>query len=118
MLPQLHTLGYSSYTICQKSDQQKAGICTLYKRSELDGTDLGYALLPSFEGKGYAYEAASRIIEAAFLEFNLTKLKAITSENNKASQNLLLRLGFEALGNVLMSEDESLLLIYELKNLK
>ncbi|MGC1632179.1 MAG: GNAT family N-acetyltransferase, partial [Gelidibacter sp.] len=32
MLPQLHTLGYSNYTIIIKSEGQKIGTCGLYKR--------------------------------------------------------------------------------------
>ncbi|MEM9329252.1 MAG: GNAT family N-acetyltransferase, partial [Bacteroidota bacterium] len=41
MTPQLQRLGYSSYTLIKKDDQQKIGVCGLYDREGLDGIDLG-----------------------------------------------------------------------------
>jgi len=54
MLSQLRKLGYSSYTLVKKQDNVKVGTCGLYNREGLAGIDIGFALLPEYEGKGYA----------------------------------------------------------------
>ena len=58
MQPQLERLGFSNYTLIRKMDHVKIGCCGLYDREGLEGIDIGFAFLPEYEGKGYAYEAA------------------------------------------------------------
>lgn len=93
--PQYERLGYANYTLIRKSDGAKMGCCGLYDRVGLEGVDLGFGLLPAYEGQGYAREAAQRLIEAAFNEIGLPELSAITTEANAASRKLLERLGFQ-----------------------
>ena len=57
MLPQLHSLGYSNYSLINKKNGAKIGICGLYDRKGLDGIDIGFGILPEFEGLGYAFES-------------------------------------------------------------
>lgn len=40
-------------------------MCGLVKRETLDDVDIGFAFLPEFEGKGYAFESSSAVIEYA-----------------------------------------------------
>ena len=68
MLPQLHSLGYSNYSLINKKNGAKIGICGLYDREGLDGIDIGLGILPPYEGLGYAFESSSRIIKAGFEE--------------------------------------------------
>ncbi len=89
MLPQLNTLGYSSYSIITKTDGSKIGTCGLYNRDGVDGIDIGFGLLPQYEGLGYAYESAHRLLNAAFEEFEIEEVKNITSKENISSQRLL-----------------------------
>ena len=89
MLPQLHDLGYSSYTLITTSGGEKIGTCGLYNRDGVDGIDIGFGLLPPYEGLGYAYEASSRLLQDAFKDFGIEEIKAITSKENLASQKLL-----------------------------
>lgn len=111
MLPQLHELGYSNYTIIRKEDKEKIGICGLYNRESLDGIDLGFAFLSDYEGKGYAFEASSKITQVAFDIFKLPLLRAITDTDNLSSQKLLKKLGFKSEGLInLASSAEELLL--------
>lgn len=116
LLPQIQELGFGSYTIIRRSDHLKIGICTLFDRPGLEGIDLGFALLPSFEKMGYAFEAAQRIILAAFDDFNLNELIAVTSTDNSASQSLLLRLGFTFRGVEKWMGTEEDVYIYELNS--
>ena len=61
----------------------------------LDVVDIGFAFLPEYFGKGYGYEAASRILRAGFEEYGLQKISAITVEENVASQKLIEKLGLK-----------------------
>ncbi|MEM9327758.1 MAG: GNAT family N-acetyltransferase, partial [Bacteroidota bacterium] len=116
MTPQLERLGYSSYTLIKNDDQQKIGVCGLYDREGLDGIDLGFALLPRYEQHGFAFEASQKLIAAAFKEFGMDRLLAITMRENVASQKLLDKLGFRQVSSKRLVEDQEELLVYELKS--
>ena len=114
MLPQLKQLGFSNYTIIRKEDKVKIGSCGLYNRDGLEGIDIGFAFLPEYEKKGYAYEAASKLKEAAFKIFDLKKISAITSKNNIESQNLLLKLGLKLVETITLPNDTEELLLFKI----
>jgi [ribosomal protein S5]-alanine N-acetyltransferase len=113
MLPQLERLGYSSYTLVRKADNVKIGNCGLYDREGLDGVDIGFAFLPEYEKQGYAYEAASRLKEAAIHEFGLNEISAITTKDNSASQRLLEKLGLSLTGTTKLPNSKEELLLYK-----
>lgn len=113
LLSQLSELGYSSYSLVKKADEEKVGICGLYSREGVDGIDIGFGLLPQYEGFGYALEASQRILKAAFEEFEIRKIKAITSKNNLASQRLLEKLGLELKGETKLPNEDNEILLYE-----
>jgi RimJ/RimL family protein N-acetyltransferase len=94
MLPQLEKLGYGNNIVIRKEDGIPVSSCGLYDREGLEGIDIGYAVLPQFEGKGYAFESVNRLKEAAIKDFGISKINAITLPENKASKNLLIKLGF------------------------
>ena len=114
MLPQLERLGYSNYTIIRKTDQEKLGCCGIYDREGLEGVDIGYALLPEYEGKGYAYEAAREIMRAAHEEFEIEKIKGITSKSHTASIKLLKKLGMHLSGTVVLPDEDEELFVFEI----
>lgn len=64
-----------------------------HKRAEI-----GYELHPEFWGQGYASEAASAIIAYGFHELDLSRIGAVVFIENRSSQKLLTKLGFEAEG--------------------
>ncbi len=70
------------------------GMCGLLKRDELPDPDIGFALLPDFWNKGFAFEAAEAVLKDALERLKIQRILAITSLDNKASINLLKRLGF------------------------
>jgi len=116
MMPQLKRLGYSNYTLVRRSDGSLLGTCGLYDREGLEGIDIGFALLPRFEGQGYGFEAASRIKKAAFEDFGIEQLQAITSKENIASQKLLVKLEFEPVGTTRLPNENEDLLLFKSKN--
>ena len=93
-------MGFSLYLVERKEDGQAIGLCGLVKRVELPGIDIGYAYLPEFGRKGYAFEANQGLLNYAKNSLNLEELLAIVSLHNHASCQLLEKLGFEFQKNI------------------
>jgi ribosomal-protein-alanine N-acetyltransferase len=115
MLPQLERLGFGNYFVIRKSDGVMMGSCGLYDRDGLEGVDIGFAFLPEYEGKGYAYESALRIKEAGFNEFGITKISAITSKGNLGSQKLIEKLGLTFQKVITLPDDDEELMFYSIE---
>lgn len=111
VIPPYEKLGFGTFIVTRKSDNCKIGTCGLYDREGLEGIDLGFALLPSFEKKGYAFEASQKVIELGFGQFNLRAINAITRKDNDASQRLLEKLGFLHSGIISLNYEELILYI-------
>ncbi len=114
MLPQLEKLGYSNYTVIRKSDEEKVGTCGLYNREGLAGIDIGFAFLPQFEKKGYAFESVNKLLEVAINDFKIKKISAITTNANIASQKLLTKIGLTFKEHIRIPNDEEELMLYAL----
>lgn len=112
MLPQLYKLGYGNYTLIWKTDNSKIGTCGLNDREGFDGVDIGFALLPKYEKKGYGFESANKLIQVAFNELGFTKVNAITSKKNLSSQILLEKLGLKLSGTTKLPGEEEEVLLY------
>ena len=112
VLPQLKRLGYGNYTLIRKSDQVKLGSCGIYDREGMEGVDIGFSMLPAYERQGYAYEAATCLIEAARTRFGIEYLQGITIRENIASQNLLKKLGLEFKEIIRLPDDPEDLMLF------
>jgi RimJ/RimL family protein N-acetyltransferase len=55
--------------------------------------DIGFAFLPAYWGKGYAYEAAAAVMAHREKVLGLNRIVAITSLDNVRSAKLLEKLG-------------------------
>lgn len=111
-LPQFEKVGYGNNVVIRKADNTKLGTCGVYHREGKDEPDIGFAFLPDFEGKGYAFEAASQIMVTSKIEFNLKELSAYTLEENNASKKLLERLEFHLKGKGKLPNNDDELLHY------
>jgi len=87
-------LGFGLWRVAQKESGEPVGMCGLLKRDWLDDVDVGFAFLPRFWAKGYAFEAASGVLFHARDAFGLKRVVAVTSPDNEASMGLLAKLGF------------------------
>jgi len=87
--------GFGLYLVEFKNSGRPIGMCGLLKRDYLEYTDIGYALLPAYEGKGYALEIVAATMNYAFDELHLMHLAAITDTCNERSVKLLEKLGFK-----------------------
>jgi RimJ/RimL family protein N-acetyltransferase len=114
MLPQLIKLGFGNYLVIRKDDNLKMGTCGLYDREGIQGVDIGFAFLPEFEKKGYAYEAAQKVKTIGVEVFNISKISGITIPENIASQKLLEKLGLKFIKIISLPNDSEELMLYEL----
>ena len=86
--------GFGLCLVELKESHTPIGMCGLLKREELPAPDIGFALLPEFWNKGFAFEAAVPVLQDARERLGLQRILAITSLDNEASIKLLQRLGF------------------------
>lgn len=86
-------------------------ICLWNFSPENDSAEVGYELLPAFQGKGYMQEALAKVIEFGFEELALPALTACVHAENEASIRLLEKFDFERTGT--HGENE---LVYTLTN--
>lgn len=98
-------LGFGLYLVELKEAGEPVGMCGLIKRDSLEDVDIGFAFLPKFWGKGYAYESSSAVMEYGERAFGLKRLLAITSPDNVDSIRLLEKLGFNFEKMVKLSDD-------------
>lgn len=103
-----------NYVMIRKEDGAKMGSCGLFNREGLDGVDIGFALLSDYERQGYAAEAAFRVRDAAFEEFDMKEIIAITDMENRASQALLEKLGLCREGTTTLPNEVQELFLYRL----
>ena len=86
-------LGSGLYLTELKQERVPIGICGLIKRDFLDDVDIGFGFLANFRGQGYAYEAATAVLQYGKETFGLKRIAAITAPDNQASGRLLEKLG-------------------------
>jgi ribosomal-protein-alanine N-acetyltransferase len=72
--------------------------------------EVGYELIPTFHGKGFAGEALDAVLTEAFSTLGFTTLVALPGKDNLASRRLLERHGFIEAGA--LEEDKHRLIIY------
>jgi len=88
-------LGFGLYVVKLKRSGRAIGMCGLLQRDTLEHADIGFAFLPKFTGKGYAFESSEAVLKHAHSILGMKHILAITSTNNLSSEKLLLRLGFK-----------------------
>jgi RimJ/RimL family protein N-acetyltransferase len=102
--------GLGKKALILKGTNEFIGYCGI-EPFELDGTgelELGYRLLASYRGKGYATEAAQAVIST----FVGAKLFAYVEPENINSIRVLLKLRFEKLGLRQIKDKSCLLFLY------
>ena len=67
-----------------------------FKGQPVDGdVEIGYGVVPSAQGRGFATEAVLAVADFAFGSGQVQRVLAETSQGNHASQRVLKRAGFE-----------------------
>jgi len=87
----------SIYWIITRSNTKEfVGTICLYNFSkENNSCEIGYELMPKFQGQGIMKEATEKIIEYAFQTMQLQKIVAVTHKDNQNSSKLLEKFDFK-----------------------
>lgn len=96
--------GFGLWMVELKSGQVPVGICGLLKRPHLEHPDLGFAFLPGYMGQGYAFEAATAVVNYSWSELKLPDVLAVALPENARSNKLLTKLGFKEVGPIFFPE--------------
>lgn len=110
------TFGFGLYKMVLKESHQPIGICGFLKRDYLDHPDIGFAILPAFERKGYTLEASMTMMDYGTNSLGLARILAITTPKNKASQGLLKKIGLSHIGEVKPDDDKEELMLFSSGN--
>ena len=86
--------GHGLMRVVRRSDGEAVGMCGVLKRDSLPDPDIGFSFLPEHWSQGYAFEAASAVMQHARGTLGLGRIVAITTKDNASSIRLLDRLGF------------------------
>lgn len=87
--------GFGLSLVELKIDKTAIGMCGMIKRENLENPDIGFAFLPEFTGKGFAFEIAKATIIFAKDKLKLSHVLAITKPENGKSIKLLERIGLK-----------------------
>ena len=104
--------GFGLLRVALKAGDTPIGICGVLRRDTLPDPDLGFSLLPAWWSKGYAYEAASAVMQQARGGLGLGRILAITSVDNEPSIRLLGKLGFQFEQMIRLGEDTTELRLF------
>ena len=92
---------HAQFAVERREDGVVVGTCTLYAlNAQCRSADIGYVLLPSQWGRGYATEANAALLDWGFCQLDLNRVEADIDPRNAASARALERLGFVREGHL------------------
>ena len=97
--------GFGLFMVELKDMSEPIGMCGLLKRDNLPDVDVGFAFLPKYWMKGYAFESASAILKYAKGTCGLKRILGIVNPDNAASIHVLEKLGLKYESMVKMPHD-------------
>lgn len=104
--------GFGMWLVETKEEGVPIGMCGIMKREHLETPDVGFAFLPGYNGRGYAYEAASASLSYAMEALGIEQVAAIVLPNNAPSIKLLEKLGLTFVRTFTFPDSEEELLLY------
>lgn len=85
-----------NWFIIEKKDGTKIGFIGTHFFAEM--LEIGYALIPTERSHGYCTEAVKIMVDYLFLSKNIVRIQAAAHSENKASQKVLEKAGFQREG--------------------
>ncbi|MEH6394920.1 GNAT family N-acetyltransferase [Pseudoalteromonas sp.] len=101
--------GFGPYIVANKHGAAM-GMVGLFQRDALAVPDLGFAFLEQYTQRGFAYEAAAKLLSVYQDKFN--QIAAIADAENTASHGLLKKLGFGHIGKAVLNNDGTALVVF------
>lgn len=94
------------YAVCLNDSGLLIGGCGIRRETELSHVaNLGWAINPEFQGKGYATEAARGLIQFGFKHLNLSVIYATCDTRNTPSIRVMEKLGMKRVGLVVGTKE-------------
>jgi len=93
VINQYKQFGYGRWMVIEKETNSPIGWCGLKFHPDENFVDLGYRFLQSHWGKGYATESSKACADYGFNVLKLTRIVGRVSTENKASINVLQKIG-------------------------
>jgi len=85
--------------VVMKDTEQLIGGCGIYASKPAQG-EIGYCFDPAYWGKGFATEAADRLLEFGFRELGLHRIFATCRPGNLGSAKVMQKLGMKYEGHI------------------
>lgn len=101
--------GFGLCLVELKNTKTPIGMCGILRRETLDYPDIGFAFLPAYTEKGYAFEVATATIQHAKTSWNIPKILGIVLPNNAPSIKLLEKIGLQFERKIWQQGEELLL---------
>lgn len=87
------------FAVCERATGLLIGGCGIRRESQTSAVaNLGWAINPSFQGKGLATEAAARLIQFGLRDLGLKVIYATCDTRNIASYRVMEKLGMKRVG--------------------
>jgi ribosomal-protein-alanine N-acetyltransferase len=87
------------WAVEEKKSRKVVGMINYHRRDLREKrVDVGWLLLPAFQGKGYTAEAGRALLRHLFDDLDVHKVEALIQPENKPSAALAKRLGFRLEG--------------------
>jgi RimJ/RimL family protein N-acetyltransferase len=99
--------GFGSYLVELRESGVPIGMCGLIKRETLPDVDIGFAFLPGFWSRGYAFESAAAVLTYGRDVLGLRRIVAINSPDNDASARLLEKIGLRFERLIKLTDDQA-----------
>ena len=88
------------FLVERSEDGTVIGEATIAPGPELGSYDIGWLLLPPYQGQGYATEMGQALVTLGFERLQARELRALCHPDNLPSRRVMARLGFEDSGGL------------------
>jgi ribosomal-protein-alanine N-acetyltransferase len=94
------------FAVIHREDQCVIGAASFKGPPDDDGVvEIAYGIVPAYQGQGYATEAATALVAFAAERVDVCTIRAHTMPDGNASMRVLVKSGFQLVGDVIDPED-------------
>lgn len=97
-----------------ENDKLIGTICFFNLDRENKSGEIGYELMPEYQGNGYVSESLKFVIKHVFADTGIARIDAVIAEGNESSLKLIRRFNFKKNAKKEIREDSRTLHIYSL----
>jgi RimJ/RimL family protein N-acetyltransferase len=94
------------FAVIHREDQCVIGAASFKGPPDEEGVvEIAYGIVPAYQKMGYATEAAASLVEFALERVDVCSIRAHTMPDGNASMRVLVKCGFQLVGDVVDPED-------------